>query len=95
MVNGSGKHHHIFELHLVDYGHHVLEQIRRATCDLDPGTHVRIHTGRTMPPIWGIIIPSPLDESWFRSDLTWGWVIDQPRHYKHWQTYTSHFKVGK
>jgi hypothetical protein len=94
MVNKSTRHHLILDLHLVENGFHVLEQIRRGTCDLDPGTSVRIHTGRTRPPIWGIITNNPLDESWYRTDLTWGWIIGEPRHYKRWQQYIDNVQGG-
>jgi len=89
------KQHFIFDLYLVENGSHVLEQIRRGTCDLEPGTMVRVHTGQTRPPIWGIITNNPLDESWHRKDLDWVWVIGEPRKYERWQQYIAHFKAGK
>lgn len=85
----------IIHVYLAEFGGDVRDQIRRQTCDLNPGTIVRIFTGWAMPPIWGIIIPSPLDESWFRSDLTWLWEHRDPRQAAKWIRYTEHFKGGK
>jgi hypothetical protein len=86
---------HIIDVYLDKFGCDVREQIRRETCDLDPGTKVRIWTGWAMPPIWGIIIPNYLDQYWFRSDLTYIWEHSSDAQARKWELYTDHYKGGK
>jgi hypothetical protein len=80
---------------LNNYDGHVLEQIRRQTCELPSGTHVRVFTGWAMVPIWGIIIPSYLDEGWHRADLNWIWEHSDPRQRDKWNQYLLNFKGAK
>jgi hypothetical protein len=82
----------ILELHLSQYGFDAREQIRRATCDLPTGTYVRVHTGKAMPPIYGIIRRSPLDDVWHRTDLTWGFVHADPRSASMWRKFLENLE---
>jgi hypothetical protein len=65
-------------LNLDPAGSDCREQIRRATCDLAPGVIVRVHTRGIKPPPFGIPFVNALDYVWYRPDLAWQFIDDNP-----------------
>ena len=52
------------------------EQIRRQSCDAEPGTIVRVHVNGVRVIPFGLPVPGSLDWEWYRPDLAWQFVGD-------------------
>ena len=70
------------------------EQVRRATCDLTPTYIVRVQTNGMKPPPFGIPFVNAMDYEWYRPDLAWQFIDDDPSVSARWNENIRHIVGG-
>lgn len=70
------------------------EQVRRVTCDLTPTYIVRVQTNGMKPPPFGIPFVNAMDYEWYRPDLAWQFIDDDPSVSARWHENIRHIVGG-
>ena len=75
----------VLRVNLTLDGGDTREQIRRKTCDLTPGTFVRVFVGDLSPIPFAFPVLGFADVAWYRLDLSWGFESDNEQRLIEWQ----------
>lgn len=61
------------------------EQIRRATCDLAPGSLVKVWARNVAPVPFAVPFLNAADFAWYRQDLRWSFDSDNAQVLRAWR----------